>query len=92
MSAAPSQLRQLVAVRACSAVSYYAFTPFVPLWAERHLDLSAVAAGGALGLSLLATRAGGLLLPPVIDALGCTLSVRLSYCSIAVGYLVIATQ
>lgn len=87
-----SQLRQLVAVRALSAFSYYSFMPFVPLWAERNLAISPVTAGGALAISLLATRAGGILLPPLIDAAGNRAFIRASYASITVVYLVIASQ
>ncbi|MGI8665277.1 MAG: MFS transporter [Jatrophihabitans sp.] len=85
-------LRQLVVVRALSAFSYYTFTPFLPLWAERNLGSSPVTAGGALAVSLLATRAGGLVLPPLIDAIGYRRFSRLSYAGIAAGYLVIASQ
>ena len=68
--AAPAALRWLVGTRAASALGFYAFIPFTPIWAARAVDASPATGGLMLALFILAMRTGGMVMPPVIDRLG----------------------
>lgn len=87
----PRPLAAIVVVRTASSASYLCFLPFLGLWLTSRQGLSAPSAAAVVGVSILATRAGGLLLAPVVVRVGLSRSVVLAYAG-ATALLLCMTQ
>lgn len=81
MTAASSgrNLAAIVVVRAASAAGYFVLLPFLGLWLVRTQGLSLGAGGAVVAATILATRAGGVLLAPVVVRFGCRRSITVGY-------------
>ncbi|WP_158727335.1 MFS transporter [Streptomyces sp. NRRL S-31] len=73
------QLTALVVARAASSAGFFAVLPYLGLWLTDDRGLSGAAAGLVVGGSILANRAGGALLVPLIHRLGLKTSVGAGY-------------
>ncbi|MFF2412039.1 MFS transporter [Streptomyces sp. NPDC058092] len=73
------QLTALVVARATSSAGFFAVLPYLGLWLMDDRGLSGASAGLVVGASILANRAGGLLLVPLIHRLGLKASVGVGY-------------
>ncbi|MER6302930.1 MFS transporter [Kitasatospora sp. NPDC001539] len=102
---ATRQLAAVVVARATSCAGFFSFLPYLGLWLVDTQGLSGGSAGLVVGSSILANRAGAVLLVPLINRLGLKASVVLGYVGAvavfvalgsglglpAIGWLVLAT-
>ncbi|MEU6669202.1 MFS transporter [Streptomyces sp. NPDC046727] len=65
--------------RATSCAGFFAVLPYLGLWLMDDRGLSGASAGLVVGASILANRAGGVLLVPLIHRLGLKASVGVGY-------------
>ncbi|MFI6932808.1 MFS transporter [Streptomyces sp. NPDC050287] len=73
------QLTALVVARAASCAGFFAVLPYLGLWLMDDRGLSGASAGLVVGASILANRAGGVLLVQLIHRLGLKASVGVGY-------------
>ncbi|MFE2377093.1 MFS transporter [Streptomyces sp. NPDC059398] len=82
-SAAPPltsrHLVALVVVRATSCAGFFAVLPYLGLWLVESRGLSGADAGLVVGAAILANRAGGVLMVPLVQRIGLKASVGLGY-------------
>ncbi|MER5546357.1 MFS transporter [Streptomyces sp. NPDC002589] len=76
---AARQLTALVVARATSCAGFFAVLPYLGLWLVDTQGLSGGSAGLVVGSSILANRAGAVLLIPLIHRLGLKASVVTGY-------------
>ncbi len=72
-------LAGFVVARATSCAGFYAVLPYLGLWLVDNKGLSGAGAGLVVGGSILANRAGGVVLVPLIHRLGTKVSVGIGY-------------
>ncbi|QLE75749.1 MFS transporter [Streptomyces rectiverticillatus] len=83
------QLTALVVARATSCAGFFAVLPYLGLWLVDSRGLSGADAGLVVGAAILANRAGGVLLVPLIHRLGLKASVGAGYLGAAVAFAVL---
>ncbi|GHH24931.1 MFS transporter [Streptomyces rubradiris] len=80
------QLTALVVARTTSCAGFFAVLPYLGLWLVDDRGLSGTDAGLVVGSSILANRAGGVLLVPLIHRLGLKASVGAGYLGAVVAF------
>ncbi|MGK5543922.1 MFS transporter [Streptomyces sp. URMC 127] len=80
------QLTALVVARATSCAGFFAVLPYLGLWLVEAHGLSGADAGLVVGAAILANRAGGVLLVPLIHRLGLKASVGAGYLGAVVAF------
>ncbi|MEU5188900.1 MFS transporter [Streptomyces klenkii] len=83
------QLTALVVARATSCAGFFAVLPYLGLWLVDSRGLTGADAGLVVGAAILANRAGGVLLVPLIHRLGLKASVGAGYLGAAVAFAVL---
>ncbi|PSJ26390.1 hypothetical protein B7P34_23190 [Streptosporangium nondiastaticum] len=83
------QLTALVVARATSCAGFFAVLPYLGLWLVDSRGLSGADAGLVVGAAILANRAGGVLLVPLIHRLGLKASVGAGYLGAALAFAVL---
>ncbi|WP_367139343.1 MULTISPECIES: MFS transporter [Streptomyces] len=83
------QLTALVVARATSCAGFFAVLPYLGLWLVNSRGLTGADAGLVVGAAILANRAGGVLLVPLIHRLGLKASVGAGYLGAAVAFAVL---
>ncbi|MBB5932477.1 MFS transporter [Streptomyces echinatus] len=88
---AARQLTALVVARATSCAGFFAVLPYLGLWLVDAQGLSGGSAGLVVGSSILANRAGAVLLIPLIHRLGLKASVVTGYTGAVAVFAVLGT-
>ncbi|MFH8789296.1 MFS transporter [Streptomyces roseoverticillatus] len=83
------QLTALVVARATSCAGFFAVLPYLGLWLVDSRGLTGADAGLVVGAAILANRAGGVLLVPLIHRLGLKASVGAGYLGAALAFAVL---
>ncbi|WP_329468012.1 MFS transporter [Streptomyces sp. NBC_01431] len=86
---AARQLTALVVARATSCAGFFAVLPYLGLWLVDDQGFSGGSAGLVVGASILANRAGAVLLIPLIHRLGLKASVLTGYLGAVVVFAVL---